>query len=193
MEISLQLRKGTLHEASKDDNGSYLLDEGEKEVYLFDTISEDVAAILRKGKKCKSVDAVVVKPNKEKVFFIEFKNTRHAHMPKNELFYKAHDSVCTYLLAMESNISLEQLKEKAYYIVVYNDEVNVVDSEKSSASLEKLKNNLRVISKKESPLDRVQWELDQYEGKLFKKVYTVDKSDFIRLLKPMIWNLTSNI
>lgn len=53
---------------------------------LFDDISQDVANILRNKKKLKSVDALSIVKKDDKVYFIEFKNTRHAHMPKNELY-----------------------------------------------------------------------------------------------------------
>lgn len=116
MNIDLELRKGTLHEASKDDNGSYLLENGEEEVYLFDDISQDVADILRNKKKLKSVDALSIVKKDDKVYFIEFKNTRHAHMPKNELYLKAHDSVCTYLISIEPDISLNKTTNLESYV-----------------------------------------------------------------------------
>lgn len=179
-----ELVQDTLRESSKDDKGNYLLDEGDEQVYLLDEIGELVAKQLRKDKKTKSVDAVVINDD---IYFIEFKNTRHSHMPKNELYYKAHDSIFTFLYALAPEISLEQFREKVTYVVVYNDNAPCKQSQADSQSFNLFKHKLENLSDMEDDLEHVLWELKQLEGVLYKKVYTVDKEVFTKKLKPLIW------
>lgn len=198
-ENSINLVTGTLRESSIDDNGNYLLDSGEEIVYLLDKIAPEVENELEKGlflnknrtsgkgKQKKSVDAVVTKEDKSEVYFIEFKNTVHTHMPYKELFYKTPDSVFIYLYAFEPEISLEQFRNKAIYIVVYNDNAPCRQKENESKSFEKFKEKMQEHSKIESDLNHVLWHLDDLEGKLFKKVYTVEKEVFLEELKQLIW------
>lgn len=182
----IELTQGTLQEASQDDNGKYLLDQGEEQVYMLDIIGEAVAQRLRKNKKTKSVDAVVAG---EEIYFIEFKNTIRTHMPKNELYYKAHDSIFTYLFAFAPELSLDEFAKRATYIVVYNDHAPCKQKEKDSESIERTKNKLASFAKlSTSPLDKVHWGLEDLQGVLYKKIYTVDKEVFESQLKPVIWN-----
>lgn len=178
--------KDTLRESSKDDNGNYLLDFGEEIVYLLDEIAPIVGKELAKGKQQKSVDAVVRNEQGE-VYFIEFKNTLHSRMPKNELFYKTPDSVFTYLYVFEPDISIKEFREKCTYVVVFNDNAPCKQRESESQSFEMFKNKVREQAKVEENIDKVLWGLDSLVGKLFKKVYTVDKEVFVNQIKPLIW------
>ena len=73
------------------------------------------------------------------------------------------------------NLSLEEIKEKLYLIVVYNDG-SVIEQEEKSESFQAIKDEIRRLSgRKESIL----FGLGVYEGILYKKVLTVNKEVFM--------------
>lgn len=59
--------------------------------------------------------------------------------------------------------------------------------ESKSQSFEMFKNRVREQAKVEENIDKVLWGLNSLVGKLFKKVYTVDKEVFVNQIKPLIW------
>ena len=164
----------TLGEKSKDDNGNCVI-ESDQEVFDFDEITKEIADIYCVKKPLTSCDALYIKDD-DHIYLIEFKNTRKSNMPKKELFRKAFDSISNLAFAFFSTLSLEELKERVYLIIVYNDDA-LIEKEQESVSFNSLKNKLKHLSKSKPT---VLFGLEIYENVLYKKVITVEKDIFMQ-------------
>ena len=162
--------------------------EDEKEaVYDFDRVSEWVGRRFRKGKPGKSADALWIRNEKE-FFLFEFKNTCRQHMPWKELHEKAYDSMIPLQLVFCPNISLEELAQRTVYIVVYHDNAPVRDGYRfhQSNSFEKTREwTKRLANVEEEP--GVLWGLECFVNVFFKRVYTVEKEYFQRVVKQKVF------
>lgn len=164
----------TLWECSKDDKGNGFVESNEK-AYKLDEISTKEAELYRHKKNLAAADAFIRSEN-GKFYVIEFKNTRKSCMPKNSLYPKAHDSIFLIQLLFEASLSLEQIKERTYFFVIYNDGV-LSEIENASSSFDKLKEEMKKLAG-EQELYPVHWGMERYEKNFYKKVYTLDVKDF---------------
>lgn len=171
MELDYKRFQKTLAEVSKDDNGSSLI-ENEKEVFDFDEITEVLAKQYRAGKPQCSCDALHIK-DEEHIYLIEFKNARSSHVPKKSLKLKAYDSIMTLQCVFCPEISLNEIKEKVYFIFVYNNECN--ELELKNEEFDKLKNKLKKLTSGNQP---ILFGLEIYKDMFYKDVFTIDKEQF---------------
>lgn len=190
-------QKEELYKTSKSDNEKnqplseeqmYLLPKTERyEVYNFDKLTELVAEKFRKNKKTKSADAFFVN-KKDEFYLIEFKNTPKNHMPRNELFYKAYDSILPIQLLFGDGLNIGELCKKLTYIVVYNNNVHLSRkcTENPSASFEAFGAEMAKLAKVDKNIE-IYFGLEIYKDVFFKNIYTIDKEDFIQNYEPDIF------
>lgn len=69
-----------------------------------------------------------------------------------------HDSIITFQICRASDQSLEELMEKSTYFVVYNDSHYKGKRENESLSMEKFKNQMKTLAKRECEV--ILWGLD---------------------------------
>ena len=173
----------TLGERSKADDGQGFI-ESNQIVYDFDEITKEIADIYRNNRPVASCDALYVK-DKKHIYLFEFKNARRSRIGKNFFAQKAYDSAMTLLFAFYQNISLEELRDCLYLIVVYNDE-NVVEKEQESAYFEAFKKSVGCLA---GSRNIILFHLDTYKGTLYKEVITVDKDYFMEQIYPQIFEI----
>ncbi|MCI9532129.1 MAG: hypothetical protein HFH38_10375 [Lachnospiraceae bacterium] len=173
MQFDKEKIRSTLGERSKNDEGIGFI-ESTKEVLDFDEITQEVADRFRNKRPMGSCDALHIK-DEGHIYLLEFKNARKSQIGKRFFLQKAYDSALTLAFAFFPNLSLEEIKEKLYLIVVYNDG-SVIEQEEKSESFQAIKDEIRRLSgRKESIL----FGLGVYEGILYKKVLTVNKEVFM--------------
>jgi hypothetical protein len=147
-------------------------------VYNFDAISDAYCKMLR-GEKYMSCDAYYQK-NSGEAYLIEFKNQEEGNIDKRNIKNKIHDSVAT--LVMNEDVPRECVTDKITVIIVYNNEVHDGRTESSYMSSEAYDG----FSKKMAELSGMhgldtypkKFDLEKYQGFLFKDVYTIGKRAF---------------
>lgn len=172
----------TLRERSEDDNGQSFIDSTQI-VYDFDEITKEVADTYRNKKPAASCDALYVK-DESHIYLIEFKNARKSRIGNKFFLQKAYDSALTLGFAFYQNLSFEELRERLYLVIVYNDD-NVEEKEQESEHFDSLKEKIGCLA---GPKRRILFGLDMYEGSLYKKVVTVEKNIFMEQVYKDIFN-----
>ena len=114
-------------------------------------------------------------------YLIEFKNTPKNHMTRNELFYKAYDSILPIQLLFGNELNIAELCNKLTYIVVYNNNAQLSEKcmENPSASFEAFGMEMAKLAKVDKNAE-IYFGLEIYKDVLFKNIYTVDKEDVIQ-------------
>lgn len=183
--------KSDTKDASLSEEDLYLLPASENQiVYNLDQVAELIGKKYRKSKPTKSADAFYVSISSEEYFLIEFKNTCKNHVPKNELFVKAYDSMFLIQLILNGKWSFEDLRKRLTYIVVYNNHAKQKETSyiQDSPSIINFADTLGKLAQENfRDVNKVHFNLDVYKEVFFKKIYTVDKVDFIEILEPMIF------
>ncbi len=165
----------TLGETSKDDNSGEYVIKSDQKVLDFDEITREIGGLYRNKRPLASCDALHIK-NDEHIYLIEFKNARKSRIGKKFFCQKAFDSPLTLAFAFYPGLSLKELSERVYLIVVYNDD-GVVEKEQESIHFEKFKNKMESLSMQEH---RILFGLEIYRGILYKEIFTVEKEDFMK-------------
>ena len=173
---------GTLNETSKDDQG-YAVVDYENLVYKFDAITNDIANVYRVKRPHRSCDALYIKDNQH-IYLIEFKNVRKSRIPVKELQQKAYDSIMTLQLAFFPDLSINDLKERVVLIVVYNDN-GIIEKEQESVSFDALKSKLSSYANGGS---KVLFNLDIFQGVLYKEVLTLEKQEYSKAMHNVIFD-----
>lgn len=173
----------TLSESSKDDDGNAVVESTQK-VYDFDKITEMIADDYRRSKPQCSCDALYIK-DKNNIFLVEFKNVRKSRVPKNSLKEKAYDSIMTLQMAFFPNYSIHDMRKKVTLVFVYNND-GIIEKEQDSASFDNLKNKLKNLSGSKT---EILFDLDIYKDVLYKDVVTVEKTEFMNCIHPIIFGV----
>ncbi len=163
----------TLGERSQDDTG-YRFIESVQKVIDFDEITKEIADKYRNKRPMASCDALYFK-DKNHIYLIEFKNARRSYIGKNFFLQKAYDSALTVNYAFLQSLSLEQIRERLYLIIVFNDD-SVKEKEQNSENFRKIKKTFESLA---GYKNRVLFGLDIYKGILYKDVLTIDKDFFM--------------
>lgn len=163
----------TLKERSRDDDGHSFI-ESQQEVYDFDEITQEIADMYRNKRPMASCDALYSKDDSH-IYLIEFKNARRSRIGKKFFLQKAFDSVFSLEFAFYQHLPLEELKEKLYLVVVYNDE-GVVEKEAESPNFQSFK---QAVGRLAGDNERILFGLDIYKGVLYKDIFTVEKDVFM--------------
>lgn len=170
-----------LREASYDDDGDEILLDFSDKVYNFDRLKEDVCYKLRGGSACSSCDAFFRTADGRAVL-MEFKNCEPSSVSETQIKKKIFDSLYLLSLTFERGRTPEEIAKDLTFYVVYNVNKHVrraPHSVNSSGSMDAFYGKMRHFAKLE-PADRVKWNLWPFRGRLFRRVYTVDKADFIQ-------------
>lgn len=165
----------TLEECSKDDDGNPVT-HLQNEVLRFDDLSQKEADKYRRKKKLRSADGVYVN-KRGTIFFFEFKNAPHSHISKNNIIEKMHDSILTWQVCRDANVSLEELAEKSIYFVIYNDSRYGGERENISPSMDKMKNKLGTLAQKANQ-ENILWNTDIFLNSFYHEVHTIDVDVF---------------
>lgn len=173
-EGTLKKYRQTLKDCSKNDSNEPVT-QAEYEVYNFDALGALEAEKYRRKKKLCSADAFYIR-NEKQMFFFEFKNARKSQVPWKSIPLKAHDSLLTIQALLFPKLSLQECAQRISYFVIYNNH-KIADAENESKSFEKLKEKMGTLAQKTSDYP-ILWDMDIYEDTFYKKVYTIDVSDF---------------
>lgn len=165
--------KETLTKVSQDDFGNSVI-ENTQEVYNFDKIAEQVARRYRASKPARSCDALYIK-DADNIFLMEFKNTRSSRVPKNHLKQKAYDSVMTLLCAVDPALSLEEVRKKVTFVVIYNNAETNAEHIAESKAIDQMKEKMYELSNRKRV---ILFGLEIYKDVFYKDVYTLDKTEF---------------
>lgn len=95
-----------------------------------------------------------------------------------------YDSVLSLEFAFYQHLPLEELKEKLYLVVVYNDE-GVVEKEQESPNFQLFK---QAVGQLAGYKERILFGLDIYKGVLYKDIFTVEKDVFMEKFYDHIFN-----
>ncbi len=163
----------TLSECSKDDAGQSLIESAQM-VYNFDEITKEIADVYRGGKPMASCDALYQK-DAEHIYLIEFKNARKSRIGKKFFLQKAYDSVWTLAFAFYPELSLTELCQRLFLIVVYNEE-GAEQKEEESEYFQAIKKKVGGWAGNRA---RILFGLEIYKDVLYKEILTVDKDEFM--------------
>lgn len=170
-----------LSEASRGDKGvdkGVSLVESPVRVYKLDDISEQVCDSLRL-ERLSGCDAFrsVFRETDGAYWFIEFKNSPSRNIKKKQIWKKAFDSVSMVRTAINQEITLDDLCQKAVFFVVYKDE----DAEERSP-LERIMRGTASLAGEEP----VFWDLGGLKGILYRNIHTIPKSKFCKTWLPIL-------
>ena len=184
----------TLKVVSRDKNSQVSLIEDEtKEHRLvnFDGIKKKLCKDFR-GDALSSCDGYLTKDGVR--YLIEFKNQAEGNIDKTIIKNKAYDSLS--LLAMNENLTREELAGETVLIIVFNNEKYVESnrSYQSSDSLDKMTMKLKQLSKKDG-LDQYPKKFDtsRYIDQFYKNVYTIDVKVFKKKFINILFSLTAPV
>ena len=172
--VNLPDEKVTLERCSENDNGEAVT-HLQNMVYCFDDISQDEGDKYRKKKKMYSADGIHIN-DKGELFFFEFKNTPHSHMPWPVVMRKMHDSILTWQVCQASNESLDDLMKKSTFFVIYNDSHYEGERENPSVSIEKMKERMKCLAKQSD--EPLLGGLGLYLNSFYKEIHTIDVDTF---------------
>lgn len=183
--INIKLpKKKTLEECSCNDEGVPVTHLKNK-VFCFDDISGEEGKLYRDKKKLNSADAAYVDSKKE-LYFFEFKNAPHNHIPKRSIYSKMHDSIITWNMCFAADITLNELINKSTFFVIYNDQQSNIQRENESISFNKIKEKQKELAKIS---DRVLlWDTKRYLHTFYKEIYTIDVREFEEKFAPKIFS-----
>lgn len=182
----------TLKVVSRDKNSQVSLIEDEtKEHRLvnFDGVKKKLCKDFR-GDALSSCDGYLNKGGVR--YLIEFKNQAEGNIDKTIIKNKAYDSLS--LLAMNENLTREELAGDTVLVIVFNNEKYVESnhSYQSSDSLDKLTMKLKRLSKKDE-LDQYPKKFDtrRYINQFYKNVYTIDIKVFKKKFMDILFSSTN--
>lgn len=170
----LEKYRKTLKECSKRDSGEPVT-LSEYEAYQFDDLSALEAEKYRRKKKLCSADALYIK-NKNEIYFFEFKDARKSNLPWKSIQEKAHDSLIPLQVLLFPEMSVSECAKKVSFFVIYNEKA-VKDKENDSKSFAQFKSSMGHLAQKRHTYP-VLGNMNIYENTFYKKVYTIDVSDF---------------
>lgn len=165
----------TIDRASLDDSRKEPMTESKLKVINFDKIPKEYARGRGWAYVPCSNDALYI-TNKQEWYFIEFKN---GSIEKGGLYRKIYDSLIM-LLELGVIPDFQYVRDNLNYILVYNSEKypQVQKSESRGENYSYILN----LAKTEKRL----FEIDKFEGYLFKKTHTYDKVEFAKkFIEPM--------
>jgi len=165
----------TIKRASLDDSRKETMTESKLKVINFDKIPNEFSRGRGWAYVPCSNDALYI-TNERKCFFIEFKN---GSIEKSGLYRKIYDSI---IMLIELGVvpDFQYIRDNFNYILVYNSEKcpQIQKSESRSENYSYILN----LAKTEKRL----FEIDKFEGYLFKKTHTYDKEEFEdKFIEPM--------
>lgn len=178
---------GTLSQVSKDkaNNVSMIEDISiEHRLINFDGIKKKICKGYR-GEALASCDGMIIHNGIR--YLIEFKNQSEDNIDKAKIKNKAFDSLT--LIALNENITREQIAQDTVFIIVYNNE-EYVEGPASYCPSEAIDNFTKKLKKwsKKKGLEQYPRKFDTsiYVNKFYKQVYTIDvsvfKREFMKLL-----------
>ena len=129
----------------------------------------------RRKKKMYSADGIHINDRGE-IFFFEFKNAPHSHMPWPDIGRKMHDSILTCQVCQASNESIDVLMKRSTFFVIYNDSHYEGKRENPSVSMEKMKERMKRLAKQ--PDESILGGLDLYLNSFYKEIHTIDVDTF---------------
>lgn len=153
-------------------------------VYCFDDFSQSEGNKYRRKKKLSSADGLYIDRD-GKLFFFEFKNVPHNQVPYKGIHEKMHDSIITWQICQASDKSLDELMANSAYFVIYNDSHYKGKRENKSLSMDKFKNQMKTLAKKDG--EEILWGLDLYLNTFYKEVHTIDVAVFEKEYAPKIF------
>lgn len=165
----------TINRASLDDSRKEPMTESKLKVINFDKIPNEYSRGRGWAYVPCSNDALYI-TNKQEWYFIEFKN---GSIEKGGLYRKIYDSL---IMLIELGVipDFQYVRDNLNYILVYNSEKypQIQKSESRSENYSYILN----LAKTEKRL----FEIDKFEGYLFKKTHTYDKDEFSeKFIEPM--------
>lgn len=80
------------------------------------------------------------------------------------------------MAAFYQDLSLEELKERLYLVVVFNDE-EIIEKEQESQYFQAFKKKVGQLAGEK---ERILFGMDIYKGTFYKDVYTVEKNVFLK-------------
>ena len=163
----------TLSDASFDDNKNERLIESDCPAYKLDTLTVQVCQELQRGDALTGCDAYWESGGTH--WFIEFKNQDASKIKKADICKKAYDSFSTVRMAVNPTITRDELCASSEFLVVYRDETPKGDVETARKFAEF------------AGLDNIRAGLRKIQGKLYRKVHTIPKSEFCGTWIPRIW------
>ena len=163
----------TLSDASFDDNKNERLIESDCPVYKLDTLTVQVCQELQRGDALTGCDAYWESGGTH--WFIEFKNQDASKIKKADICKKAYDSFSTVRMAVNPTITRDKLCASSEFLVVYRDETPKGDVETARKFAEF------------AGLDNIRAGLRKIQGKLYREVHTIPKSEFCGTWIPRIW------
>lgn len=180
---------GTLTEVSKDKiSGTSMIEDNCKSHRLinFDGVKKKICSKFR-GEALASCDGMIVHDDIR--YIIEFKNQSEGNVDKAQIRNKAFDSLA--LLALNENLTREEIAENTILIIVYNNEKHKVgnDSYSPSESIDRFTMKLKKLAKKQD------WEqypkkfdTTKYINHFYKQVYTIDLRVFMEVFYDSVLN-----
>ena len=157
----------TINRASLDDSRKEPMTESKLKVINFDKIPNEYSRGRGWAYVPCSNDALYI-TNEREWFFIEFKN---GSIEKSGLYRKIYDSL---IMLKELGVvpDFQYVRDNFNYILVYNSEK--YPKIQKSESLRENYSYILNLAKTEKRL----FEIDKFEGYLFKKTHTYDKEEF---------------
>ncbi|MBQ9492462.1 MAG: hypothetical protein IJR54_01840 [Oscillibacter sp.] len=164
-----------LSKASLDDNKKLpLIDDDTRAACKLDDLTKRICEELRDAQPLAGCDAYLLANGTH--WFMEFKYQKSKNVDRKQIWRKACDSISTVRMAIDQTITLDDLCRNAEFFVVFQDE--------EEKGLDAFKQKMAGYAKKEYP---VYWELRKIEGKLYREVHTIPKSEFVATWIPRIW------
>ena len=175
MDIRLRLQDywKTLSDASYDTEAKASLIDSPLKAYKLDDLTVQVCRRLRGGIALSGCDAYL--KSNDVYWFIEFKNREAVQIDPEDIRKKAYDSVSTVRMVVNQTITLDDLCQNAVFLVVYQDE-----EPKTEDAIEQKTAEL-------AEMEHIRWGLGRIQGKLYREVHTIPKSEFCGKWIPRIW------
>lgn len=184
IDLSDDIKKITLEKCSENDNGEPVT-HLKNNVYCFDDLSQIEGNKYRYKRKLSSADGLYIDDD-GKIYFFEFKNAPHGHIGSKNIHMKMHDSILTWQIYNNSNLSLDELMLRSSYFVIYNDSRYKGERENKSPSFEKIKQSYRRFSKIDD--EPLLWGVDIFKNSFYKEIHTIDVELFEKKYAPKIFN-----
>lgn len=180
MEIALRLNDylKTLSDASLDDKKEERLIESDFQAYKLDALTVQVCKKLRHGQTLSGCDAYWKSGGTH--WFIEFKNqnAKGVYDKRADIWKKAYDSISTVRMAIDQEITLDDLCQNAVFLVVYRDEKPQPE-------------HFKLLIEKGGAWGKVEEFIREglraLEGKLYREVHTIPAAEFRQTWIPRIW------
>lgn len=155
----------SLKDTSYDNTNKSYMTDSELLVINFDSVKNKFASLIHISSPS-SVDAIY--QDGDTYYLIEFKDTT---VKEYILHKKLYDTVI--IMSYLYNCSINEIKDKCIYIVVYNEEKNQNISSKTY-----LENSIYFNDIKNFSDNIIAFHLDVYKGYLCKNIYTYTSDEF---------------